>query len=217
MDQWTPPSQAASPDGVVELEVDAVYGNDLVATSTPGQHPFKTIMAAIAAARVSRRGGTRPVHVVLKGGQHFLSHTVSLGPEDSYLTIRNADGEHAVVSGGVNITTNWKPSDRCVGCFEADLSGQVEEMLGLRRNNVREIRARCGYRGNECGIHMVHNVVLRYLYFTLFWAHCWGTDPNFDPELDMTVNGTTYYHDGRTGWVTENTELVVYHVWVSQD
>ena len=46
------------------------------------------------------------------------------------------------MSGGKNLTTSWTASTACEGCFEADLSGQVEQVPGLRRNDIREIRAR---------------------------------------------------------------------------
>jgi hypothetical protein len=59
-----------------------------------------------------------------------------------HLTIRNANGEHATISGGVNLTTAWTPSTACKGCFKAKLAGQIKEIKGLRRAGVREIRAR---------------------------------------------------------------------------
>lgn len=86
--------------------------------------------------------GTQPVHVILKGGTHFVEDTIQIGSGDSHLTIRNANGEHAVVSGGINLTTAWTPSTACKGCYEAKLAGQIKEIKGLRRGGVREIRAR---------------------------------------------------------------------------
>ena len=115
MDAWTSKPQNPTPAGAVELTVDSLRGDD--AAAAPGGRPFRTIAAAVEASRNRRPG--QPAHVVLKGGTHFLSETVELGAADSHLTIRNANGEHAVVSGGVNLTTNWKPSQRCKGCFEA--------------------------------------------------------------------------------------------------
>ena len=32
--------------------------------------------------------------------------------------------------------------------------------------------------------------------------------PNFDPELDSTINGTRHYHDGRDGFISAKTTWV---------
>jgi hypothetical protein len=142
---------------------------------------FRTVAAAVAASRRYRRDVTAreaaaaAVHIVLAGGTHHLDSTLHLGPEDSWLTLRNRDGEAAVLSGGVPLTTRWVPSARCTGCWEASLVGQNVSMggvTGLRRNGVREIRARY---------------------------------PNFDPEMDSTFNGTRHFHDGQDGWITAPT------------
>ena len=82
----------------------------------------------------------KPLTIALKEGVHFLAHPVQLGSADSGLTIRNQPGERAELSGGVNLTTRWKPSTVCTGCWEASLQGQVTNVLGLRRDGVREIR-----------------------------------------------------------------------------
>ena len=61
-------------------------------------------------------------------------------------------------------------------CFEADLSSQgIHRLYGLRRNGIREIRARF---------------------------------PNFDPEMDATINGTRHFHDGAEGWIAEPTQWI---------
>ena len=76
--------------------------------------------------------------------------------------IRNAPGERAQVSGGRNLTTKWQPSSRCKGCWEASLKGQVTNVPGLRRNGVREIRARFPNFDPELdavigGEHLIHD------------------------------------------------------------
>jgi hypothetical protein len=179
------PFRTAASDGtaVLSLVVDPVLGVD--PTEDPGPtsgrptHSFRSIAAAVHASRMTRRRG-QPVHVLLRGGVHFLGRTgtIHLGVADAGMTIRNADGEKAVVSGGVNLTltTLWKASARCEGCFEADLSSQgVHALHGLRRNGVREIRARY---------------------------------PNFDPEIDATIEGVRHYHNGSDGWISRPTHWV---------
>ena len=67
---------------------------------------------------------------------------IANAPQDSGLTLRNAAGERAVLSGGKPLTPSWKPSTACAGCYEASLKGQVTNVPGLRKDGVREIRAR---------------------------------------------------------------------------
>lgn len=183
-DSWSPPAShpALAEVGALLYTVDPRGGDDALAAADPHQGlrtsttAFRTVAAAVAATRGRADPATTPAEVVLKGGEHYLDDTISLTATDSHLTIRNAEGEAAVVSGGQNLTTVWKPSTRCKGCFEADLSGQgVRSIRGLRRNGVREIRARY---------------------------------PNFDPELDSTINGQRHYHDGQDGWITQHTEWI---------
>ena len=167
MGAWAPAPQPPTPSDALELLVDPVGGDD-----DDDRSPFATIAAAVEASVNSRAPG-QPVHIVLRGGTHFVSETVQLTSAHSHMTIRNADGETAVVSGGVNLTAAWAPSGRCTGCFEMDLRKQgVRRILGLRRNGVREIRARY---------------------------------PNFDPELDSTIDGKRHFHDGSDGWITART------------
>ena len=175
-DSWAPPRHGATPAGTLELSVHPLRGDDAAAAADPaGGRAFRTLGAAVVASRARREAG-QAAHVVLREGTHFVSETLQLTSADSHLTIRNYDGEHAVISGGRNLTTDWKPSKRCKGCFQADLSAQgVERVLGLRRDGVREIRARF---------------------------------PNFDPELDSTIDGTRHFHDGQDGWITAKTEWI---------
>lgn len=145
---WGPaPVHPAIPAGTAMFEVDPATGDDLRAAAAPATVAFKTIAAAVAASR--GRAVAHAAHIVLRGGVHFLPETVVLGAADAHLTLRNADGEEAVVSGGIELMTRWKQSTRCPGCWEADLTGQVKSLLGLRRNGVREIRARCEF---VCGV-----------------------------------------------------------------
>lgn len=98
------------------------------------EHPYCVSQAS--------RSLSNPSTILLREGTHFLDATIHLGSQDSGLTIQNAPGEKAVVSGGKPLQTAWKPSAVCDGCYEASLSGQTTTLAGLRRNDVREIRAR---------------------------------------------------------------------------
>ena len=158
--------------------VDVTHGNDTsaagatVGLATSPRTDFKTIHAAVVASR-SRPAGTA-AEIVLKSGVHHLHSTINLSANDSNLTIVSGDvgdKDTTIISGGVALKTDWEPSARCKGCFQADLSGQgLQSIAGLRRNGIREIRARY---------------------------------PNFDPELDATIDGKRHFHDGQDGQVCQ--------------
>ena len=73
--------------------MDPAHGNDDVhhATTTANTRTraasvvgsFKTIAAAVAAARDARTSASQPVHIVLKGGTHFVGETIQITAEDS--------------------------------------------------------------------------------------------------------------------------------------
>jgi len=69
------------------------------------RHPFLTIERALRA----RRASSSHASIVLRGGLHFLKDPISLTEADSHMTIQNYDGEEVWLSGGIPLTTNWKP------------------------------------------------------------------------------------------------------------
>jgi hypothetical protein len=84
----------ATPVEGLELIVDPTHGNDDAhhhATTTASTRTraasvvcsFKTIAAAVAAARDARMSASQPVHIVLKGGTHFVGETIQITAEDS--------------------------------------------------------------------------------------------------------------------------------------
>ena len=178
MGAWGTARQPETPAGALELLVNPHAGDDDGDDTTT---PFASISAAVDAAIATRAPG-QAAHIVLRGGTHFVTGTIQLTSAHSRLTIRNFDGEEAVISGGVNLTQQWKPSSRCTGCFEMDLSKQnVQQVRGLRRDGVREIRARY---------------------------------PNFDPELDSTIDGQRHFHSARDGWLAGHYNLTDKTQWV---
>jgi hypothetical protein len=117
-DEWAPPpavpgSSSSSSAGRTLF----VVPSSAARRSTLAAETFGSIEAAVRASRAL----AKPLTIALREGVHFLAGPVQLGPADSGLTIRNAGGERAVVSGGVNLTTAWIPSAACTGCWEASL------------------------------------------------------------------------------------------------
>lgn len=84
------------------------------------EQPLRTIEKAVRQAREWRRLGkdeaSGGISIVLRGGVHRLSSTLMLRPEDSGTpsaptVIRSAEGENAVISGGVEVTGWTKGCD----------------------------------------------------------------------------------------------------------
>merc|ERR1719272_523272 len=104
MGAWAAARQPKTPVGALELFVEPRAGEDDDDTTTP----FASIGAAVAAAIATRAPG-QAAHVVLRGGTHYVRETIQLTSAHSQLTIRNYDGEEAVISGGIKLTQPWKP------------------------------------------------------------------------------------------------------------
>ena len=84
--------------------VDPARGDDEAAGTLDA--PLRTVAAGVAAARRA----AAPASVVLRGGTHWLTATLTLTPADSGLTIRGYAGERAVINGGVPLSNlSWAP------------------------------------------------------------------------------------------------------------
>ncbi len=67
-----------------------------------------SLAAARDFLRAQRQKGVAPPYIVrVHAGTYWLTETLVLGPEDSGITIENAPGEHAVISGGRRIE-GWR-------------------------------------------------------------------------------------------------------------
>jgi hypothetical protein len=136
----------------------------------------------LAAAVNHSRTLAKPLDILLRAGTHHLITAIELGPEDSGLRIANFPGEMVELSGGVPIAPVWKKSSLCgAGCFEA-LLPMIASIPGLRRNGVREIRARWPNFDEELdsvdefGVYHVHD-------------------------------GSDGWHTGNTEWVMEGKDM----------
>jgi hypothetical protein len=78
--------------------------------------PFATISHAVDTSRSARAPGSGPVTIILRGGVHILSDTISLDTRDQYLSILNYPGEAAWVSGGSALANLiWNPVNVTAG------------------------------------------------------------------------------------------------------
>ena len=98
---------------------------------------------------------TRSKHVVLRGGDYFLTETLELTTQHSGLTMRAHPHEHPVVSGGkelkglkwakFNVTGAFDPlkdpKTQGKNIWVADVSG-IDDIPGLQVNGARVTRAR---------------------------------------------------------------------------
>lgn len=139
-DIWRPPDSANSLNHRLSVHTLYVSAEGSHRRSRPigGADVFPSLAAAVEHSRGLKR---RPVHILLHEGVHAVQSAIELGPADSFLRISNVPGETAVLSAGTPLLPRWRASAACVGCFEAALP-DVPAIAGLRRNGVREIRAR---------------------------------------------------------------------------
>ena len=88
----------------------------------------------------------RPVAIVLGGGIHVLAETLHLGPEHSNCSFVSAPGEKATLTGAVPLDLDWKEFDVSTATghniYVAAVGSNVDDILGLRVNGGRAIRAR---------------------------------------------------------------------------
>jgi hypothetical protein len=159
-DQWHPPSELTARDlPAPTIYVDPSASLSLADPTGSLDAPFRTVEAAVERSRTL----AKPLDILLRAGVHHLTKTIELGSSDSGLRIATYPGEAAELSGGVAIEPTWKPSSKCgAGCFES-LLPTVDSIPGLRRNGIREIRARWPNFDEELdwvdeqGVYHVHN------------------------------------------------------------
>lgn len=99
---------ATVPDGAIF--VDAVSGHD--ENSGTEALPLRSLQAAVDwAGRLSQRQPLprEGIHVVLRGGTHYLEAPVLLGSQHSGLTLQAQAGEKPVISGGRLLKVAWEP------------------------------------------------------------------------------------------------------------
>jgi len=130
--------------------VDATNGNDQTNDGSISK-PFATAKQALDAIRKVRANnpGDAVYGIVFRQGRHYVTETLSLGPEDSNLTFQNYNGEEVWISGAIPVpfggTTKriWKQHPSQASVWVMDLADtDVKEMTGLRINGKRAVRAR---------------------------------------------------------------------------
>lgn len=104
--------------------------------------PFATIEAAQRAARPF--AGTKPVKVWLREGTHYLPDTLRFtaqdsGSEKAAMVYAALEGERPIISGGIKLDLEWKPSSD--GVYEAQTpAGLTMDQLfvdGIRQHMAR--------------------------------------------------------------------------------
>lgn len=119
--------------------VDGTNGDDSNVGSE--SHPLRSLQ--VACDRAVTFGSDTPM-VLLRGGTHFLTESLMLGPQHSKLLITSYPKEKAEVSGGQKLQVTWKPYNVTGGAniWMSDVSGQVKQMEALQVDGVRATRTR---------------------------------------------------------------------------
>lgn len=113
-----------------DIFVSATNGNDKASGSK--EAPLKTLGQALKQAREWRRLGSSNaeggINIIMSGGVYRLYKPLFIRPEDSGTAnsptiIRSADGERAVISGGIEVK-GWRK-----GCDDPRLPAEVRSMV----------------------------------------------------------------------------------------
>lgn len=113
-----------------DIFVSATNGNDKASGSK--EAPLKTLCQALKQAREWRRLGSRNaeggINIIMSGGVYRLYKPLFIRPEDSGTAnsptiIRSADGERAVISGGIEVK-GWRK-----GCDDPRLPAEVRSKV----------------------------------------------------------------------------------------
>eukprot|EP00117_Sycon_ciliatum_P039525 scpid48718/ scgid29201/ len=128
------------------LYVDASKGKDTNAGTE--SLPLQTIGHAVEVARGS--GGAT---IILRAGTFYLAEAIVLGAADSNLVFQNYNGEEVWVSGAMPVNPKWSAFNTSgANVYVADLSAlKLDEVLGMRVNGMRAIRARYPNADPEMG------------------------------------------------------------------
>ncbi|MGE4490261.1 MAG: right-handed parallel beta-helix repeat-containing protein [Kiritimatiellales bacterium] len=119
-------------------------GND--ASTGTKEAPFATLKRARDAVRDFKTNDHRNITVVICGGRYVFHETLVFGLEDSaadgqMITYKAADGEHPVLSGGVELS-GWVRTDLPGNIWVADFPGDAKNALTLYCGTSRLQRAR---------------------------------------------------------------------------
>ncbi|KAB2663792.1 MAG: right-handed parallel beta-helix repeat-containing protein [Verrucomicrobia bacterium] len=101
---------------------DAWSGKPAVASPGKDDGPLRTLPAALALARESRRlHPDQPVEIVVLSGRHELSAPLEFGPDDSGITLTGSGKRLRPTLSGGTILTGWNPSPTNADVWEVTL------------------------------------------------------------------------------------------------
>ncbi len=177
-------------------------GND----ANPGTEtqPFASLDRARDYVRAHRAGATAPIQVCLRGGTYQIQHTFTLGPEDSGtatapVTYTSYPGEHAIVSGGVQIHPNWS-----VYSGEIQVADMDRWFNQLFVNGVRATRARSPNGNASFNLAPVSEFALQ----TSSFVYQPGTVPPGLSNSDMEIISMERFVSPRQRVASSNTTTV---------
>ena len=112
IDSWIPPNLNTI-DGECSFYVDPNNGND--SNSGSISSPFLSIERGINETRIYHgKNAGQQCYLYLRSGIFYLTETIEINAEDSYLTIQNYNGEKVTISGGLPLdfgNNEWKLVD----------------------------------------------------------------------------------------------------------
>jgi hypothetical protein len=202
------------------LFVDARHHRKSLTQNGSQKHPYGTLRQALISSR--RYMLSEALTIVLRGGIHTLEETISLGIQDSGLTIRGYPGEDVWMSGGIGLqNVQWTPLDDASQILVADLSQillgrSLPKVAALFSEGSRYVRARYpnsnperdqwGYASTDNLKYSIPaNVVLEWhlpppgSIPTFDYIDFSRPSPNFPVKNDSAMPGYNLYASGRGG------------------
>ena len=163
--------------------------------------PFATLHAARQAAR--NLGTAQPRKVIIQTGQYFLDKPLTLGNEDSGLTIESVPGAQVYLYGGRKITSWKKEGDKFYSASLPDIKDRKWDFRTLVVNGRFCKRARVPEKGFFEHLSS----------FNVPWMSTTGGGWKRKPTNEELTK-LKYRSEDLVPWLdVNNAELTIYHMW----
>ena len=126
-------------DDTPSIYVDFNKGNDQNNGSITS--PLKHLDVAIEVAQ-NKYGSDVYKRIILREGRHYLRTTIQITPKDNNLLITNYNSELVELSAAIPLNCEWSQSPLNTNIYECKITENIDDILGLRVNGTRAIRAR---------------------------------------------------------------------------
>eukprot|EP01084_Bolivina_argentea_P066964 122061_1 len=126
-------------DETASIYVDFNKGDDNNDGSVTS--PLKHLDFAVETAR-KHYGSEVYKRIILREGRHYLRKIIEITPEDNNLLISNFNRELVELSAATPLNCKWSQTVINASIYACHVTADIDDILGLRVNGTRAIRAR---------------------------------------------------------------------------